>query len=93
MRAKTKQEELHEEASEMGHPYDLSEVPVKPDLQEQVRQRAYELSQQRGDADGDELSDWYRAEAEIRAAFGPSEFTDVLEDEDDGEEYLAAHAR
>ncbi len=90
MKAKTKQEELHKEASEMEHPYDLSEAPTQPDLQEQIRQRAYELSQQRGDDGGDELSDWYRAEAEIRAAFGPSEFNDFMEDE--GEGYFAARA-
>ncbi|MGH9839674.1 MAG: DUF2934 domain-containing protein [Blastocatellia bacterium] len=92
MRAQTKHEELHQEASETGQPYDLADAPSQPDLQEQIRQRAYELSQQRGDGGGDELDDWYRAEAEIRAAFGPSEFTET-ENEDEGKGRYVASAR
>ena len=33
---------------------------------EQIRQRAYELYQERGGADGNEVDDWVRAEREIR---------------------------
>ena len=36
-----------------------------PDLQEQIRRRAYELYEQRGRGDGHELDDWLQAEAEV----------------------------
>lgn len=36
-------------------------------LEEDVRKRAYEISQERGKGDGDELSDWLKAEKEIKA--------------------------
>ena len=35
-------------------------------LEEQIRQRAHEIYQQRGGQDGSELDDWLQAEAEIR---------------------------
>jgi len=38
---------------------------VSPELQEQVRSRAYELYEQRGRADGHDLDDWLQAESEI----------------------------
>ncbi|MBI3422368.1 MAG: DUF2934 domain-containing protein [Acidobacteria bacterium] len=59
---------MHEE----GQAYDHN-TAAAPDFQEQIRQRAYALFQQRGSDGGDALSDWYRAEAEIRAALGASE--------------------
>ncbi|HEX4947897.1 MAG TPA: DUF2934 domain-containing protein [Blastocatellia bacterium] len=65
MQPKTKSEELHQEMPE-----------TQADLGERIRQRAYELSQQRGAEEGDELSDWYQAESEIRATFGPAEFSE-----------------
>jgi hypothetical protein len=34
-------------------------------LEEEIRQRAYELYQERGRADGHDLDDWLRAEEEI----------------------------
>ena len=34
-------------------------------LEEQIRQRAYEIYLQRGGQDGSELDDWLRAEQEI----------------------------
>jgi DUF2934 family protein len=36
-----------------------------PELEEQVRARAYDLYEQRGRADGHELDDWLQAEAEL----------------------------
>jgi hypothetical protein len=36
-----------------------------PDLQEQIRRRAYELYEQRGRDDGQQLGDWLRAESEV----------------------------
>jgi hypothetical protein len=36
-----------------------------PDLQEQIRRRAYELYEQRGRNDGHELDDWLQAESEV----------------------------
>jgi hypothetical protein len=38
--------------------------------EEQIRRRAYELYLQRGDAPGDELQDWLRAEIELRSQLG-----------------------
>ena len=35
------------------------------DLTEQIRQRAYELYELRGQGDGHELDDWLRAESEL----------------------------
>ncbi len=35
------------------------------ELERQIRQRAYELYQERGREDGNELEDWLRAEEEI----------------------------
>jgi hypothetical protein len=36
-----------------------------PELQEQIRRRAYELYEQRGREDGHELDDWLQAESEV----------------------------
>jgi Protein of unknown function (DUF2934) len=36
-----------------------------PDLQEQIRRRAYKLYEQRGRDDGHDLADWLRAESEV----------------------------
>ncbi|MGA7294287.1 MAG: DUF2934 domain-containing protein [Terriglobales bacterium] len=38
---------------------------IPGDLEEQVRQRAYEIYQERGGRDGSELGDWLQAEAEV----------------------------
>lgn len=35
------------------------------ELEDQIRQRAYELYEARGREDGHELEDWYRAKKEI----------------------------
>jgi hypothetical protein len=39
---------------------------------EEIRNRAFELYQQRGGAPGSDLEDWVRAEQELRANMGPS---------------------
>ncbi len=36
------------------------------DIEEQIRQRAYELYQERGGADGNDVEDWLTAERELR---------------------------
>ncbi|MGA3103341.1 MAG: DUF2934 domain-containing protein [Terriglobales bacterium] len=41
--------------------------PVAADLEEQVRERAYQLYQERGEVPGFEVEDWLQAEAEILA--------------------------
>jgi Protein of unknown function (DUF2934) len=40
-----------------------TESPV--DIQEQVRRRAFELYEQRGRVDGQDLDDWLQAESEL----------------------------
>ena len=35
------------------------------ELQDQIRRRAYELYEQRGSNDGQEVSDWLQAESEV----------------------------
>lgn len=37
-----------------------------PDLNEQIRRRAYDLYEQRGRTDGYDVEDWLQAEAELR---------------------------
>lgn len=37
----------------------------EPELEDVIRRRAYELYEQRGRADGSELSDWVQAESEV----------------------------
>lgn len=41
----------------------------RSDLNELIRQRAYELYLERGSEDGHAAEDWLRAEAEVRAQF------------------------
>lgn len=36
-----------------------------PELQDQIRRRAYEFYEQRGGEDGHELDDWLQAESEL----------------------------
>ena len=40
--------------------------PQGDDSEQAIRQRAYELYLERGDADGDQVDDWLRAENEVR---------------------------
>jgi Protein of unknown function (DUF2934) len=78
MKAKTKSDELQQEADAMERIHDSPDAPTQTDIQERIRQRAYDISQNRS-AEGDELSDWYQAEAEIYAALGPAEFEEKPE--------------
>lgn len=41
-------------------------VARPPDVEEEVRKRAYELFQARGGEEGHELEDWLQAEREVR---------------------------
>lgn len=45
----------------------MFEDPGSRDVEQQIRERAYELYLQRGDLPGDELSDWLQAEREYRS--------------------------
>jgi hypothetical protein len=42
-------------------------VPTPIDLEGQIRQRAYELYEERGCTPGQETADWFRAEREVLA--------------------------
>ena len=74
MKAKTKTDELHQQTRTNEGSTNFVNAPVEPNLEERIRQRAYELSQKREGEGGDALRDWYQAEAELRAAFGSDEF-------------------
>ena len=39
-----------------------------PNVEQEIRQRAYQLFEARGGEDGHELEDWLRAEEEIKGA-------------------------
>jgi hypothetical protein len=43
----------------------LAVMKSAPELQEQIRHRAYELYEQRGRDEGHELDDWLQAESEM----------------------------
>jgi len=43
----------------------LAVMKSSPELQEQIRHRAYELYEQRGRDEGHELDDWLQAESEV----------------------------
>lgn len=44
----------------------LVATPEIPNVEEEIRRRAYELFEARGGVEGHELDDWLRAEEEIR---------------------------
>ena len=44
-----------------------SNVVSNPNLEEQIRLRAYAIYEERGRQDGNDLNDWLRAEAELTA--------------------------
>jgi hypothetical protein len=48
-------------------PEPMMTVPALP-THEAIAQRAFELYQARGEVGGDEMSDWLRAETELRGA-------------------------
>ena len=43
----------------------LAVMKSAPELEEQIRRRAYELCEQRGREDGHDLDDWLQAESEV----------------------------
>jgi hypothetical protein len=43
----------------------LAVMKAAPDLNEEIRHRAYDLYEQRGREDGHDLDDWLRAESEM----------------------------
>ncbi len=43
-------------------------VVTHPNLEQEIRRRAYALYEERGREDGHDLDDWLRAEVEITAA-------------------------
>ena len=54
----------------MAAPIAPSFIATQIDLETQIRQRAYELYQERGCTPGQQDDDWLRAEQEIRAHGG-----------------------
>ena len=44
----------------------LAATPEAPNVEEEIRRRAYELFEARGGVEGHDLDDWLRAEEEIR---------------------------
>ena len=51
----------------VDHARTFESQPVVDGLEEQVRERAYQLYQERGEVPGFEVEDWLQAEAEILA--------------------------
>jgi len=54
-----------ENGSRNAAPENTSATQAYPEIEEEIRQRAYELYEQRGRQDGLQEEDWARAEAEI----------------------------
>jgi hypothetical protein len=57
-----------------------SSIPLRPNLtdaeiEEQIRQRAYELCQERGGVDGNATDDWLRAKEEVLSSKGKAATT------------------
>ncbi|MGE5056165.1 MAG: DUF2934 domain-containing protein [Acidobacteriota bacterium] len=46
----------------------LAATAETPNIEEEIRRRAYELFEARGGEDGHEFEDWLRAEEEIRGS-------------------------
>ncbi len=46
----------------------LAATAETPNIEEEIRRRAYELFEARGGEDGHEVEDWLRAEQEIRGS-------------------------
>ena len=46
----------------------IAAMAEPPNVDEEIRRRAYELFEARGGEDGHELEDWLRAEEEIRVS-------------------------
>ncbi len=52
-------------------PAESYEDDVHIDLRELIARRAYEIYEERGKYDGEDISDWLRAEAEVKATLRP----------------------
>jgi predicted RNA-binding Zn ribbon-like protein len=52
-------------------PAESYECEGQIDLRELIARRAYEIYEERGRCDGDDLNDWLRAEAEVKSALRP----------------------
>jgi hypothetical protein len=52
-----------QERIQQGRPGQLSSIPIN--REEEIRRRAYELYQERGESSGSSLEDWLQAEAEV----------------------------
>ena len=50
-------------------PQDSTVTPLYPEMEEQIRRRAYELYEERGRHPGFHEEDWKRAEEEVRARY------------------------
>ena len=66
---------LHQGGTAVKNPHrsdpdlkDLQTVQFPDQIQEQIRQRAYELYEQRGREDGHDLDDWLAAESEVNGS-------------------------
>lgn len=67
--------ETPEQASSMRRkgqaPAESYESDGQIDLRELIARRAYELYEERGGCDGDDINDWLRAEAEVKSTLRP----------------------
>jgi H+-transporting ATPase len=52
-------------------PAESSESDGQNDLRELIARRAYEIYEERGRCDGDDINDWLRAEAEVKSSLRP----------------------
>ncbi len=71
MKEKSKHDELMAETPDAQPASPALDGETDPN--ELIARRAYELYEERGCADGDDLNDWFRAEAEVQARLGESE--------------------
>ena len=53
----------------MPRPKKITKQTNPENLNEKIRKRAYEISQERGESEGNGLSDWLKAEKEIKAKY------------------------
>ena len=52
-------------------PAESYESDEQSDLREMIARRAYEIYEERGRCDGDDINDWLRAEVEVKSALRP----------------------
>ena len=63
---KTTREDVNQAAAQTTLAPKSAEPTVLIPIEQQIRQRAYELYEQRGRTDGHDLDDWLQAECEIK---------------------------